>query len=274
MPLIILSGCDLPESNTVIDTQIPPAIFESSIAPANIDFGTIVITGPTVDITINGYVFASDDNGLNDIASVNYKVFSPDGKLFGSGILKDNGELPDVNAFDGKYNSYINLKLPKEIIGIYTIQFTTMDKAGFVSNTFNLPFKIILSSNNPPSIFNLSSPDSVRVPNTSDSVNIIKITLGVSDPEGMNDIVNVILTSLRPDSSTAGTYFMSDDGGKTILPQFGLTSGDSLANDGAFSILIPIFSSTQRNTYRDFTFAARDQSGAFSNIISKRIFIQ
>jgi hypothetical protein len=272
--LAAMIGCDLPESSAVIDTPIPPSILESSIVPANIDFGKLVITGSTVDVTIIGYVYATDDNGLNDIVSVNYNVISPVGKLFASGILKDNGVLPDVNASDGKYNTYINLKLPKDIIGTYTFQFSTVDRQGFVSNTINLPLKIILSTNNPPSIFNLTSPDTVRVPNTADSVNIIRLTLGVSDPEGLNDIVNVILTSQRPDSSTAGTYYMSDDGGNTILPQFGLTSGDSIANDGVYSILIPIFSSTPRNTYRDFIFTARDQSGAFSNVISKRIFIQ
>ena len=272
--LAVIAGCDLPESSTVIDTKIPPTIVEVSIAPANIDFGKLIITGSTVDVSINGYVYVTDKNGLNDIVSVNYNIISPSGKLFVSGTLNDNGVLPDVNAGDGKFNSAINLTLPKSIIGIYTFQFSTIDKEGFISNTVNLPLKIILSTNNPPSIFNLSSPDTVRVPNTADSVNIIRLTLGVSDPEGLNDIVNVILTSQRPDSTTAGTYFLSDDGGKFLLPQFGLTSGDSTANDGVYSILIPIFNSTQRNTFRDFVFAARDQSGAFSNIIRKRIFIQ
>ncbi len=272
--LVAIAGCNLPENSTVIDTQIPPSILESSIAPDKLDFGKPEFTGSTVDVSINGYVYATDDNGLNDIVSVNYNIFSPSGKLFTSGTLKDNGVFPDVNAGDGKFNSAINLSLPKSIIGIYTFQFSTIDRQGFVSNTFNLPLKISLSTNNPPSIFTLSSPDTVRVPNTADSVNIIRLTLGVSDPQGLNDIVNVILTSQRPDSTTAGTYFLSDDGGNTILPQFGLTSGDSTANDGVYSILIPVFNSTQRNTYRDFIFAARDQSGAYSNVISKRIFIQ
>jgi hypothetical protein len=272
--IITISGCDVPVDNAVIDTQIPPAIIESSIAPVIVDFGKINTSGSTIDISIHGYVYANDDNGLSDIASVSFRVFSPSGKLFTSGILNDNGVLPDVNASDGKYNSQIDLKLPKEVIGIYNIQFFATDRNGFTSNTFNIPLNIILSTNNAPRIFNLSSPDSVRVPNSADTVNLIYISLGVSDQQGLSDIVSVVLTSQRPDSSVAGTFTMADDGGKTVLPQFGLTSGDSLAGDGIFSIIVPIFSTTPRNTYRDFIFAARDQSNAYSNVIIKRIFIQ
>lgn len=269
-----ISGCELPKSSAVVDSQIPPSILESEIFPKTIDFGNPSYTGTKVDVTINGYVFTTDDNGLKDVASVNYNVISPSGKLFSSGSLKDDGVFPDANAGDGKFNSAINLSLPKSVIGIYTVQFSTVDKQGFVSNTFNLPLTIFLSTNRSPSIFDLSMPDTVRVPNTADSVNIVRITLGVSDPEGLNDIINVILTSQKPDSSVVGTFYLSDDGGNTVLSQFGIESGDSLANDGTFSILIPIFNSTKRNEYRDFIFSARDQSGAFSNIISKRIFIQ
>ena len=272
--ILTLSGCDIPSDNAVIDTQIPPTIIEASVAPSLVDFGKLIITGSTIDISIIGYVNANDDNGLSDIASVLYTVISPSGKVFTSGTLSDNGVLPDVNAADGKYNSQINLTLPKDVIGIYNVQFSTKDKKGFSSNTFNLPLKIILSTNNAPTIFNLSSPDSVRVPNSADTVNLIYFSLGVSDQQGLSDLVDVILTSQRPDSSVAGTFSLSDDGGKTILPQFGLTSGDSLAGDGVYSIIVPIFSTTQRNTYRDFIFSAKDQSNAYSNTITKRIFIQ
>ncbi len=272
--VIAIAGCKAPSDNAVIDTQIPPSIIEASIAPAIVDFGKISSTGTTIDISMLGYVYAGDDNGLADIATISFRVISPSGKLFTSGTLHDNGIAPDVNASDGKYNAQIDLKLPKDVIGIYNVQFTATDKEGFSSNTFNIPLNIILSTNNAQTIFNLSSPDSVRVPNSADSVNLIYISLGVSDQQGLNDIVSVILTSQRPDSSVVGTFSLSDDGGKTVLPQFGLTSGDSLAGDGIYSIIVPIFNSTTRNTYRDFIFAAKDQSNAYSNVIIKRIFIQ
>lgn len=271
---LLLAGCDLPGSSEQIDAQSPPSIVSASVSPTLIDFANVSITGSTVDITLTGSVNVSDDNGLSDISAVSYSIFSPSGSLFGTGTISDNGVAPDPSAGDGIYNSQIVVKLPKEVIGTYVIQFSTVDKSGFTSSTHSIPLKIILSTNNPPVISKLSAPDSVRVPDTADSVNFIDISLSVSDPQGLSDIGLVILTSQRPDSSVAGTFYMSDDGGKTKLPQFQLTSGDSIAGDGVYSIVIPMFNTAAKNTYRDFIFTARDQSGAFSNAIVKRIFIQ
>ncbi len=272
--LAAISGCDVPSGSGVIDSQIPPTIIEASIAPTSIDFGKMSPNGAVMDVSILGYVNATDDNGLSDIVSVSYKVFTPAGKLFATGTLADNGTLPDLIAGDGQYNSQFILHLPKEVIGTYNIQFTTYDRMGFSSNIFNNPLKITLSTNNPPSLSNLSAPDSVRVPSTADTVNLVYMTVAVSDQQGLNDITSVILTSQRPDSSVAGTFYLSDDGGSSILTQFGLPSGDSLANDGIYSIIVPIFSTNIKNTYRDFIFTARDQSGALSNAIIKRVVIQ
>lgn len=271
--LLIISGCDIPGTNAVIDTQIPPTIIEASISPSSVDFGKINSTGSINDVSVTGYVNTTDDNGLEDIAAVNYSIYSPNGNLFTSGSLADNGVFPDAQQGDGKYNSTIALHLPKEIIGIYNVQFSTTDRQGFTSNTFNLPLRIVLSTNGPPVISNLQAPDSVRVPKSADSVNLVFISLDVSDPDGLNDVTSVVLTSQRPDSTVSGTFFLSDDGGAVILPQFGIASGDGTANDGKYSITIPIFSTATTNTYRDFIFSARDQSGIFSNIITKRVFI-
>lgn len=272
--LAAISGCDVPSGSGVIDSQIPPTIIEASIAPESFDFGNMSPNGTVMDVSIAGYVNASDDNGLSDIASVSYKVFTPAGKLFATGTLTDNGTLPDLIAGDGQYNSQFILHLPKDVIGTYNVQFTTFDRMGFSSNIFNKPLKITLSTNNPPSISNLFAPDLVRVPSTADTVNLVYMTIAVSDQQGLNDITSVILTSQRPDSSVAGTFYLSDDGGFATLPQFGLPSGDSLANDGVYSIIVPIFSTNTKNTYRDFIFTARDQSGALSNAIMKRVVIQ
>ncbi len=272
--LLTVSGCDIPELTTVIDTQIPPVIIEASLSPSTVDFGKLSSEGTTHSIALVGYVNTKDDNGLEDISSVTYTLFSPNGSFFVSGNLLDDGVFPDAQRGDGKYQSTINLKLPKQVIGTYNVQYTTTDKKGFTSNTFNLPLNIILSTNAAPSISNLKAPDTVRVPLTSDSVNMVSITLDVSDPDGLSDITSVILTSQRPDSTVAGTFFLYDDGGTVVHSQFGITSGDTHAGDGRYSIVIPIFHTAQKNTYRDFIFTARDQSGVFSNVISKRVHIQ
>lgn len=274
-----VSGCDLPSSSTVSDTQIPPSILEASIAPTNVDFGKLIITGTTVDISVIGYVNVIDDNGLNDIASVTYTVYSPAGKLIASGTLSDNGVLPDANASDGKFNSFINLKLPKDIIGVYNIQFSASDKKGLTSNIFNLPLKIIYSLNHAPAISNLSCPDTIVVPES--GTNFIQAVISASDLEGTVDIKSVNVTIIRPntpeqpnDSSVVAVYSLFDDGGSVAVPPFGISSGDNIAGDGVYSLILPVPATTLKNIYRYFSFIAVDQSNAASNEIVKKVYFK
>ena len=67
---------------------------------------------------------------------------------------------------------------------------------------------------------------------------------------------------------------MYDDGGFNPVITFGIKSGDAVAGDGTYTLTIPLLSSTTGNTYRDFSFTATDRSGASSNLLTKRIYIQ
>jgi len=50
-------------------------------------------------------------------------------------------------------------------------------------------------------------------------------------------------------------------------------SGDLLAGDGIYTLLIQINQQNQKGTYR-FEFRARDRGGEFSNIIDHYVLIQ
>jgi hypothetical protein len=271
--VVLSSGCELPESTAVIDTRIPPTIIEASITPDNFDMGKVTSGGTTVDVTVKGYVNTTDDNGLDDISAVQYSVYSPAGKVIASGVLQDGGSFPDASANDGKYNSNITLSLPKDIIGKYTVQFASVDKDGYTSTTFNLPFSIIYSLNHPPTVNNFTVPDTVTVPSSGTS--FIETIVRANDTEGLSDIASVSMSIVRPaDSSIVAVYGLFDDGGKFNVPPFGITSGDSIAGDGYFTLLIPVPSTTFKNIERQFNVFATDQSGATSNLLSKKVYFK
>jgi hypothetical protein len=223
-----------------------------------------------VDVTIKGYVNASDDNGLNDIAAVRYTVFTPAGSVYASGSLFDNGIFPDAAASDGKYTSNILLTLPKSVIGKYTIQYAAEDKEGYVSNTFNMPFIITYSLNHAPTVSNFTAPDTIFVP--ASGTDFIKTSVQVGDAEGLSDIASVSLSVVRVnDSSVVAVYALFDDGNRFIVPPFGLSSGDSIAGDGKFTLTIPVPSNTLKNIERYFNVFAVDQSNASSNVLKKKV---
>ena len=276
--LVVLSGCKLPNESTVTNEQFPPTIKDASTSLSAINFGVLSIPANknTVDTVITFYVSISDDNGLGDISSASYSILTPDGNLLTHGILADNGKAPDSVANDGKYTSSLSVNFPKDILGTYHVQFQITDNSGLTSIARSFPIRIYNSANTPPVIANLTAPDTVLVPSGS-SVSYIRISISVSDQDGLNDIASVSLTSIRPNLTIVGTFLLYDDGGTIVrqtFPPFNLSSGDSIANDGRFTVTIPITSTNDKNTYRDFQFIARDQSNAFSNAITKRIYIQ
>ena len=132
---------------------------------------------------------------------------------------------------------------------------------------------VVKNTDHAPFISNLVMRDTVIVPPVGDTT-FFKITVTVSDSDGLQDITSLSLTSRRPDNSVVGVYPMYDDGGLTVVNPFGLKSGDATAGDGIYTLTIPLLSSTTGNTYRNFSFSATDRSGESSNILTKNIFIQ
>lgn len=271
--LLLASGCDLPGTSGVIDTRVPPVIIEASVTPNAIDMGKISTPGANADVTVRGYVNTSDDNGASDIAAVHFTIIDPDGVIIKSGLLTDNGTAPDFTAGDGKYATDIPLSLPKAVIGTYIMQYTTEDKEGYLSNTFSLPLKVTYSLNHAPTVSNFIAPDTIFVP--ASSTNLIKTIVKASDAEGLGDLSKVALSIVRvEDSTVVAVYSLYDDGGKVAVPPFSISSGDSIAGDGNYTLAIPVPNNTLKNIQRYFNVFAVDQSDAVSNIITKKVLFK
>lgn len=275
--LILASlSCDLKDGSVIDVPTSPPIIISSTLSPTAINLGVLPHSSDYFDTTIVVSVSLQDNDGIGDIGSVEYGIYSPENDEIASGTLADNGVAPDLKGNDGIYSSLVPLHLSLTTIGTYTAQIVAVDKGNLYSSTSILPVKVFNADNHAPVISNLTMPDTVAVP-TKNTTNYAKIILQVDDQEGLSDIVTVQFSSIRPDGSTVGVYQLYDDGGTVtheIYAGYSSVSGDLKADDGLYTLTLPIPFGTTGSTYRDFVFHATDQSNASSNIITKRIYLK
>ncbi len=268
--LFFFVSCELDQSVTLDHTPSPPVLDSASVTPVFINIGgNASLTSFDTSITIR----ASLDRAYPTSTAVIYSIYAPNGDLFTSGTVADNGITPDLVAGDGHYAVRRTISIPTELVGTFTVQVTAHNTLQEYSSSIHLPIAVFNLNNTPPLLSGLSAPDTVIVPSGTD-INFVKVSITAADSQGLNDIVSVTLKSLRPDSSVAGLFPLYDDGGTTVRPTFNISSGDSIANDGRYTLVIPIFSSTQTNTYREFIFTATDRSNAISTPVIKRVYIQ
>ena len=268
--LLLLGGCDLPNTG-IIGPGTPPAVSSASISPSIININEIVSApAGNVDTNIHCNVKASD---LDKAGLVSVMLTGPDGSTLAMATMHDDGVAPDVTAGDGVFSAELHLQVAKTALGLYEAQFMAANGSGFRSSTIVQSLSIVNSNDHAPTLSDAIVPDTVVVPNSPDTAFVV-VSVTVEDQEGLADIASVTFTSRRPDSSTVGIYPMYDDGGTRPRFPFGLKSGDAVAGDGAYTLTIPLTSSSDHNTYRDFTFQATDLSGETAAPLTKRIFIR
>ena len=251
-----------------------------TVSPQIVPDSSIIPTGQD-SIIVRLEMLVADPQGYGDIASVSGSFLLLDGSSYLDFSLFDDGGVgtrPPFNissgdsaASDGKFG--IRLVLKKSDVGNYILKVLAKDVAEATSNVFNRAIYVRNAANHPPSIANPVVPDTVFVPSGA-GTNLVKVTIAASDPEGLQDIASVTFTSQRPDGSIVDTYPMFDDGSEFARPPFNIPSGDAVVGDGSYSLTIPLASTTERNTYRDFIFQAKDRAGEKSSTITKRIYIQ
>ena len=270
--LCAISGCDIPGKG-VLETTPPPFIEQATSSPSIIDVNHLAVqpTDP-IDTLLS---FLATVGGRDPSTIVTYTFLDPSGDVLSTGTLSDDGISPDHTAGDGKFAASLSFHILKQDIGRYSIQFQAKNSDGATSNMLLQLLTVKNSNNHPPHISNLIMQDTVAVPPPGDT-SFVKITLAVSDTEGLGDISSVTLSSTNSKGGSAGQFNLYDDGGSILYLQFGLPfpSSDAVVNDGIFTILIPLTKPAETLPYyRDFSFRATDRTGDSSNIITKRIFI-
>lgn len=158
---------------------------------------------------------------------------------------------------DDLYENQFVLKRENPI-GNYTVRFSAEGFEGDAKQVALATFYFKNGQDNlPPVISNLVAPSSVTIGN---DTTFIQLTINVSDPNGLNDVLFVWFDSYLPNGnpSSQNPIALFDDG---------VNGGDVTADDGTYSriVILPPVGVT-KGTYR-WEFRARDRIGDLSNQI-------
>lgn len=192
-------------------------------------------------------------------------------------LLNDSGKTGDILKGDNIYS----IKIQNTLQNINNV--IAVNDSGYVffkANVFHsgkdvqYAFEFQLG-NLKPVILNVSAPDTLNKPTTGFALYLI--TCEVADANGLEDIRWVGFKSYHTQLDSfmnGGNYiYLYDDGGRQILYEPEITSGDSTVGDGIFSFQIPLTTSAITGTY-SWIFEAQDMENEFSNSIVHQIVIQ
>jgi hypothetical protein len=163
------------------------------------------------------------------------------------------------------------LTTTKKQIGNYSVQIQATDRSNQKSNIIFQQVALKNTANEPPVLSSLVLPDSAIIPTGQDST-IVKIVVMASDSQGRGDIVSVTGTLKLPDGSLYLNFSLYDDGGVVARPPFNITSGDSAANDGRFTIRLVFVKKTVGNYMLQLQ--AKDLAQALSNVVTKTFYVR
>jgi len=242
--------------NTALDfNYTQPYLHNLELSPVSFNTDTILINGQTdpnniIELTLICSVIA-DAPIPGQKSVVTYAVTSPGGKsVYATGTLSDNGVAPDDNAGDGKYSGTVRFSILRVEVGYFELSVTGAISEIVSSNTLRKSIPVFRSSR-APFVHDLSAPDSIVLP-PANQVLLILMSIAASDSDGDGDIAEVYFRNLDSPSDPTKKFFMYDDGDVNGL------SGDSVANNGYYSIIVQLPSGTPPGTYR-FSFEAVDR---------------
>ena len=198
------------------------------------------------DTVLTLVVRAEDEDGdLNGLDLSIYQENSLDPFLSATLILANNNE----------FRMDLNTSIFTQTRSNYLFRFSAFDLLENKSKPVVRKFYLErTASNDPPQVLSVSAPDTVS---KSGETNFL-ITAEVTDPQGLQDITQVVLNSFKPDGSPSvgNPFFLRDDG----------IGGDVMADDGTYSIRVGFDQSNTSGTYR-FEIHAKDKTGAVSNTV-------
>ena len=250
---VFITSCEKSD-DSVIDPNLKSPILTNLYKSKDTVFTTS--TAPVINLFTSVSVNPNDGG---DIKSVTCKVLSPLNSVLATYTMSDNGILPDSIVGDGRYSCTINItNISCLLVGQYSIQLLAENTAGLLSNQINSSLYVVMTNNQAPIVSGLFAPDSIAIPSTGNSISTLSVfTL---DSNGYCDIKRVFFNSYRPDSTITGgsPFTMYDDG--NILEH-----GDTIANDGRFSLIIQIASTQTTSCWYTCKYQAEDNSGLLSN---------
>jgi hypothetical protein len=218
---------------------------------------------PIDSVTIN---LTTKILSLSSLSNIFFEITS-DNKINSkiSGTLKNLESFNTSSPNEKLYSGIISFNIQRRESGIYYTTIYGFDQNNVQSNLI-LTELLVEKNNSPPILFNLIAPDTLTV---IDVTQQFRLSVAVSDSDGISDVIKVFFNSTKPDGNPANgnPFYMYDDGNTEG------TSGDEKANDGVYSLIIQMPSSTIKGKYR-FEFQAIDRSNANSNILTHYLVVK
>ncbi len=261
---LLLASCEK-EKTEFVDVSLDAPFVESlqlSSTAVNLDTSSssVVAKLPDGSYTVADTAFASvtDPNGPGYIRSVVYSLSAP-GQT--ESFLRDNMQRVGGLGDTAIYKAGFSFNLQRPDIGTYVIQVQADNPSNRQSNT-RIASLVITRNNIRPRIFNLSAPDTLARP--SSGKRPVFFAVSAFDSDGPGDIAAVFFRSINSTNPNF-EFKLYDDGNRAV-------TGDSVAGDGRYSLIIPIDSTATLGT-KEFRFWARDKSLALSDSLVRFITI-
>jgi len=248
---VMAGGCEKTDLGAIDPRGNPPFLISASVNPSQVNIDSLPPVNGVYTFSVTAQTRATDPDGITNIAQVSAQLFRPgQSEPFDEVTLRDDGITPDSAANDGVFTAEVPISLLRSQAGGYRILLRADDIDGFASNSL-LSTVMAVRRNSPPFLLPVSlvAPDTV----TRGIDTLIFLSIAVADSDGIGDIQEVYFRNL--DSPSQTKIQLLDDGGLTEPGN--ATSGDSLAGDGIFSIIVQIPSSINPGTFR-FAFQASD----------------
>lgn len=239
------------ESEIALDTVMVESGGDGS-APtiSSVDFPESMIIDSDIVLTL--VVRAEDEDG--DLAGLDLSIY------------QENSRDPFLSATiiptsNNEFRMDLNTSIFTQTRSNYLFRLSAFDLLENKSKPMVRNFYLErVVSNDPPQVLEVTAPDTI----SRSGENTFLLTAQVTDPDGLNDIAEVMMNSFLPGGTPASgnPFFLRDDG----------IGGDVTENDGIYSSTFTIGQSNATGTYR-FDIQAKDKAGQLSNIVSHSITV-
>jgi hypothetical protein len=231
------AGCEEAGLAPRDSSPIAPGVSNPGVSPSTVNIDSLTPSGGIYEITLTVSATATDADGQGDLVSVRAEAIRPGGgAAFIQGTLHDDGVSPDLASGDSIFTGTLVIRTTRSQAGVYRIRCIAQDRATLRSRGVEAAC-FVTRNNTPPAIdsLSLSAPDTLVRP-ASGSL-LFRVSIAAGDSDGLGDIGRVFMENL----ATLTRFTLLDDGGTAQTG--GITSGDSLAGDGIFTITFGLPSS-------------------------------
>ena len=223
---------------------------------------SIRINGFEFDYLSQQFFFSVQVTSPREIVEVAY-ILGVSGSSFSPVFLNDLGQYDDILVGDSRYDGIWTLpdSMATYVDSLWTLEAFVRD---IDSNLLHDTKSIQPLRPSPPVMGAASHLDTLML--LTDGLVLDTLTIEVNHPQGLDEIRDVSMMSLKPDGSYANEgqpIPLYDDGGSVVFYSFGgidFTSGDSLANDGIYSLLLALAPNNLSGVYH-WTFNSRSWLG-------------